>query len=271
MTKISISAWNINSRSKEGVYPEFLSESIPDSDIVVLSEVKNSSHFDEFCTKVEGYQFVSTNNIIGNDIAIAFKKGLEYKVFPNPKGNDLPNMLHVAFQINNKLINLFAVRVRISDGSIQDYKERFKQVKEFSRYMAQFENNLCVGDFNTSFIRGKMSDSLQTVSQLYEGKLTAHYNYHILKDYIERLDWSVYTPVDSYSWGLSLNNDDTIQYGYIKNDHLICSNKLFNNVEVAYDWSFVEDNLDSYLPQIKLKNIKPGYPDHAILNATLYI
>jgi len=111
-----------------------------------------------------------------------------------------------------------------------------------------------MGDLNNSRILGdESSTDYKDVKQLYKGKWTEYYNYHIIKQDFKEVGYDIYTPSKGYSWG-----------GYIKNDHIIAKNlKIFK-----YEYKQSNSEINKY---ISMGDYCPGIPDHAILTANTYI
>ncbi|PIO78100.1 endonuclease/exonuclease/phosphatase family protein [Streptococcus parauberis] len=283
MTQYSIATWNINQRSNKGggnipnlVIDELEKLSV---DIICLTEYVKSSNHVNFCKELDslGYSvFVDPRNeSFKNEILIAVKKKLakDTRIKVLPLGDLYPNFLHLKTRFDNTTLHIIGVRVQISyiderkpyheklPLKIQDAKERLEQINQVIRYVQNLNGNIClIGDFNNDhYFENQTVDSWKKNMEY----LQNYYSYPLLVQSIKNeINLENYSPTGEpdkvYSWiNKRLKKDNPKRY--IRNDH------LFSNVVVSnstYNWSFFK-NPD-------YKNII-GYPDHAILTATILI
>lgn len=280
MTQYSIATWNINQRSnKKGDNPNLVIDELEkmNLDIICLTEYVKSSNHTEFCESLEnlGYSvFVDPRNeILKNEILIAVKNNLaqDTKIKVIPLGELYPNFLHLETKIGNDVLHIIGVRVQISyiDKEqpyrvkfllqVQDAKERLEQIKHAISYIQNLTGKIClIGDFNNyHYLENQVVDSWKNDMRF----LQNYYSYPLLvKSIKNETNLKNYSPTgkadEVYSWINKKVKVDSLKR-YIRNDHLF-SNTVVNNV--TYNWDFLKN------PNYKNK---VGYPDHAILTASI--
>lgn len=277
MKNYKIITWNINQQSKNGKgnIPSLIIEKIKDlnADIICLTEyVKGNSHI-EFCNSLLklGYDIFADprNENLRNEILIAIKKNLvkETEVNILPFDNMYPNFLHLETKIDDKILHIIGVRVRIGfinshlsynkklPIQIQDSKDRMIQINNLINYIKNLTGNICViGDFNNHHY---LEDQEVNSWEFDKDFLQNYYSYPLLVQSMKNItNLKNYTPTGKlnkvYSWNNQNVSPDNVKR-YIRNDH------LFTNINVKniyYSWDF------------EFKN-KVSYPDHAILIATI--
>ncbi|HEM5234568.1 TPA: endonuclease/exonuclease/phosphatase family protein, partial [Streptococcus suis] len=153
------------------------------------------------------------------------------------------NFLRVTVNIFGKELNIIGTRIKTGGKDIiEDFKERKIQLDNLiSNLPASHENTIILGDFNNGFF--KQNDDVHS----YQGKAREFYSYPLLVKEMSQLGLTAYTPSDVNSWK------------YCKLDH------IFANVPISnenYSWKFLKN------PDYQNK---VGYPDHAILTATILL
>lgn len=274
---LKIMEWNLNFKSdREIKIASFIKERIENEDIIIFTEVVKNYSVLQFMRDLNEFNFHESYNTEGNQIIIAIRRDIKVtrviSKIPKISMNNSPNFLHIEVMINGLKYQLLGIRIRIDNGSEDDYKERRKQFEYFSNYISDLDNVIILGDFNNSYIRGDLEGSYSKTKKLYEknskGELlvTRFFNYHMMKDMIGE-DINVFTPSNKKSWGLKCT-DDRFDYGYIQNDHLMTSKSIFIE-EFDYDWDFVCKNKEKYCAMNVDKtgriDVEKGYPDHAVL------
>ncbi len=259
--------WNNKYEIKKFVVDRIMSE---EADIVIINEFVISKGWDYFQLKLEeyGYVWFMTHTTSQNGILIAINKNIDgldldgiKKYEQNKitteiksKSTEKPDFLQVELKISEKIVYVIGIRIIVGQYNEKDYKDRKKQLDSLIEHLSLQDNEnivIIAGDFNNSRICGEQTaDYDETVKKEYVGKLTEHYNYHIIKDAFKEKAFTMYTPEgEEFSWG-----------GYIKNDHIICKGvKNVNNLEYSKDCMESESKSKSPI----------GYPDHAILSGTI--
>jgi hypothetical protein len=282
--------WNINQRGGcgKGEIPLFVGNAINKSEasVIVLSEFirhDNRKAIAEFIKTINARYVCYCNgeHRDQNGILIAVKRGIESTitvVYANcledsaKEGKDQPDFYQLNFVYEKKELSLIGTRIKVRDGEEkEEYKYRRRQLSSLIDHIANLgtENVIVVGDFNNSYIRGKVSDRYIEAREEYrhngKGKPCVTfdtYNYQILKDCFSSIGMCLYTPEgNAYSWGFNKGNK---YKGYIKNDHIASRNLRISNVR--YDPSFISE-CEEYLNT--KGEIDPPCPDHAILRATI--
>lgn len=259
---MNIGCWNINQRAGVGalnIIPNLVFEELMkrNLDVIILTEFYESLNSQElllnlvnsnYTVKTSGY-FTNSNQIL-----IAVKNDLvtsDIDVYCFSNIDPLPNLLHL--RMND--INIIGTRIKIGgysryqDVVNQDFMDRRKQLNKLIDYASNLEGQILVmGDFNN----GKHNDF--DIDKTYKDVAREYFNYYLMKEDFETNNFLVHTPNESYSWKGNSNNQ-------CKLDHIITKN-IFEVSNLKYDWEFI-NNLD-YKEQV-------GYPDHAILTATISI
>ena len=282
MTHLTISTWNINQRSGLG-------ENIPDmvfnaisqlnSDIIVLTEyLKSNNHF-EFCEKLKLLDYnlylYSHTEKNQNEIMIGVKSKFVKRPLLHtlPQDKLSPDFLHLQIDYENTPLHIVGARVKIlpirSDLSyerklpllIKDAKDRLLQVNRITKYLQKLNGKiLLIGDFNNFHYFEN-----NTIDSWYHDKefLQNYYSYPILVAKMTEVNLTAYSPTGNYdevySW---INPNPKIGVDnmkrYIRNDHLFSNITEISNIQ--YNWKFTEQ--PNYVNKV-------GYPDHAILTATV--
>jgi len=149
--------------------------------------------------------------------------------------------LRVTVNISGKELNIIGTRIKTGGKDIiKDFKERKIQLDNLiSNLPTSHENTIVLGDFNNGFF--KQNDDIHS----YQGKAREFYSYPLLKSAMNKAGLTVYTPSDLNSWK------------YCKLDHIFANIPISNE---NYSWEFLKN--PDYKSQV-------GYPDHAILSATI--
>lgn len=286
---LSIIEWNLNARTGFPNYvipinliANVLSSKTPDiPDIFVFTEfVQTTGWLDLKLLLEKEYNIWVSPYVCGkNGICIGIRKdrGIEFVETKNEDDvfNNCPNapdFFEVKVKFRSDIISIIGTRIRIGNSNgnkgIQEQKQRFEQYQNLVAYISQKENEkiILVGDFNNSRILENESE--------YDGKDSKEYNfqkmgYYLKKKCSEKL--LLHTPSGLLSsigatWNFKKNG--AVQPKENKNfinkyDHLI-TNFSSNNIEcLEYQWDFLKFyNSDVFSTQ---NQIKPGFPDHAIL------
>ena len=278
---LKIIEWNLNCQSDKKVkIAGFIKDRIENEDIIIFTEIVKSDSVLQLMKELNEYNFYESYNTVGNQIIIATRRNIKVtriiSKIPKISIYNAPNFLHIEIMINGVKYQILGIRIRIDDGSEDDYKERRKQFEYFSNYVSDLDNVIILGDFNNSYIRGDLKSSHSRTKKLYkknnkgEPLPTRFFNYQMMKDIIGE-DIKTFTPSNKKSWGIKLI-DNNFDYGYIQNDHLMVS-KNISVEEVEYDWDFVDKNKGKYLSMDVDKtgriDVEKGYPDHAVLRVKL--
>lgn len=258
---INIGCWNINQRAGSQntnipalVFEELMKRNL---DIIVLTEFYESDNYQDLILSLinEHYSVrTSKYDINSNQILIAVKNELissEIHINYFDNVDTLPNLLHL--KIND--MNIIGTRIKIGGYSKtqnkinKDFIDRRNQLKKLIDFTSKLEGcTLILGDFNN----GKHSE--YDIDKTYKGVAREYYNYYLMKKDFESKNFIVHTPNESYSWK---GNSNT----YCKLDHII-TNAVSEVSDLKYDWGFI--NNSDYKEQV-------GYPDHAILSASISI
>ncbi len=258
---MKIACWNINQRSgsRKAVIPNLVLEELlkRDLDIIVLTEYSDTQNHKQFIYRLidAGYSVEKSGyDINTNQILIAVKRTLvtsdiELHYFDNIE--TLPNLLHL--KINNKL-NIVGTRIKIGgyanqEEANQEFLDRRMQLERMIDYISGLDGKIMLlGDLNN----GKHNELDE--DKTYKGLPREHYNYYLIKDLLRDKGFELHTPVESYSWKSSPKNQ-------CKLDHIVTKKISDSEItNVKYDWDFT-DRVD-YKKQV-------GFPDHAILTATI--
>lgn len=247
---MKVSTWNINQRSGQGKQiPEMIVHELAkqNSEIICLTEYVRADNHSLFCTKLQdmGYKIFEDVRTIdfGNQILIAIKNDLvnDCQVITIDNDDNNPNFLHVRVTIKGQELNIIGVRIKVGGENIfQDFKHRKSQLdKLISNLPAIHENTIVLGDFNNGYF--KQNDDIHS----YQGKAREFYSYPLLKSKMNKAGLTVHTPSEETSWK------------YCKLDHIFANIPISNE---NYSWEFLK-NADY--------NSRVGFPDHAILSASI--
>ncbi len=295
--EISIKEWNVNFGSDKDVeICAFAKEYIKGTDIIVFTEVVDNESIKDLLDTLDSsykkYTSAIRNVELYNQVIIAVKTGLEgclrtqQVIIDEEKWdlNCLPDICHIEITTSeDELINVIGTRVRIDGGSDVDYKNRCEQFRNLVKYIEALENVIVLGDFNNGMIKADSDKEYNVVKDKYElrwdnGKKKyvknplRFYNFHLMKHILgEKYSLKEIMGEES-SWGLSLYKE-ILTYGQLKNDQIITKNISLK--DAYYDWGYVRDNEWLYEDMLyknrfnRGNKINHGYPDHAILNATI--
>lgn len=251
--------WNINGRSKKDyVVPEFVSSDIinRNADIIIINEFSNV--YSTFQNKLENAGYYVIFNQERNDdnkVLIALKNKLcvdlskddVVEVIANNSKKEEPNFLQVTAKYNKK--SLFIIGTRIRSGKKLFKEEQYEVLKGYLESLNGIV--ICAGDFNA-------------------------WSSHISKNLGLPQNYTIYTPYytggyenpDTWSYiGKSEESDETYKSLI---DHIIVKDTLVINPE--YSWDFMKNSEKyNYLTTESYKSGTDmrGYPDHAILTATI--
>lgn len=262
MKKIII--WNINQRNnycKTNFIPSLVIDSINGkADIIILTEFyKIKSWETEFAAKLLDYNICTSDNET-NQIMIAIKKDMniiETYTWKSSYDEDKPDYLEVVIEDNEIRIHIIGVRVlvnrynyNIKEEVNNEMRKRKKQCDCLVDRIHYLVKSDCIiiggGDFNTGR-RDNRND---------------YWNRNILADTLGS-SIKVYTPEgcshEAYK-GKNAGCPDHIIYSVSK--------RVVINVE-PYNWEYVAKDIMKYPDKEYTKNIKPPYPDHAMIKASI--
>lgn len=290
---LSIIEWNLNARTG---FPNYV---IPTNLIskVLLSKTPDVFVFTEFVQTTgwldlkllleNEYDIWVSPYVCGkNGICIGIRKdrGIEFVETKNEDDvfNNCPNapdFFEVKVKFRSDIISIIGTRIRIGNVNgnkgIQEQKQRFLQYRNLVDYISEKENIILVGDFNNSRILGNEDESkIKKINEIYYDKDSKEHNFQKMRYYLtekcsEKL--LLHTPSGLLSsigaiWNSekkgAIQPKEDIKF-INKYDHLI-TNFSSNNIEcLEYQWDFLKFyNSDVFSTQ---NQIKPGFPDHAIL------
>lgn len=149
-----------------------------------------------------------------------------------------PHMMHLQITNDSTSIELITVRILVSSGNKEDYKDRKKQWEGVMNYIATLPDKshiILTGDFNHGVISNNIAN--------YKTKSREFFNYQMILSDIENNGIELY-PIDSMSYK-----------GYMKIDHLITGDKIVVD-DAVYNDMFVD-----------IAGI--GIPDHSSIVASL--
>lgn len=258
---MKIACWNINQRSgsRNTEIPILVFEELQkrNLDVIVLTEYSDTQNHENFINKLihAGYSVKKTRYEKNtNQILIAVKHTLvvsdiEVNYFDNIE--TLPNLLHL--KINNKW-NIVGTRIKIGsyanqEEANQEFQDRRMQLERMIDYISGLDGKIMLlGDLNN----GKHNELDK--DKTYRGLAREHFNYYLIKELLRDKGFKLHTPVESYSWKSSPKNQ-------CKLDHIVTKQISDSEItNVKYDWDFT-DRVD-YKKEV-------GFPDHAILTATI--
>ena len=281
MTQLKILNWNVNQRSGLGEQiPDVVVNELKhlDADIVCLTEyVKGKSHF-EFCEQLKslGYSLFMYPEYIKkfqNEILIAIKT--KFVTLPRittfPKEEMFPDFLHLQIDLEGSPLHIIGARIKIATINnklpynrklpllVKDAKERLLQIEYITEYVRKLNGNILImGDFNNyHYFEHQKTDSWEHDKEF----LQNYYSYPLVVEKMNEVNLATYSPTGNYdevySWINPKIRADNIKR-YIRNDHLFSN--LAEISDIKYSWEFTKNP--------KYQN-KVGFPDHAILSASI--
>lgn len=263
--KRKVLGWNINQRSGLGKeVPELVVQELldQDADIIVLTEVVKNDSLPAFIQKMNeaGYESAISRNENTNEVCILWKKELYHLVLVDDslitaKDNDNPNYLMVRLTDDDKEFNVVGYRIRVGNKeSTEEYKCRARQMKIVTNKLSELtEPTMVVTDSNN----------------LRRGATTKEWNLSVLDTMLAEVGYERNTPN-----GSSIYADRPVSTEYeFAEDHVITRRITISDVQ--YDRDFVKRDTDIYkwgkdfTKRIEgtsfYRQIKVGYPDHAII------
>ncbi|WP_017210155.1 hypothetical protein [Clostridium beijerinckii] len=280
---MKIVEWNIHQMTNlkgTNMIPKLVIEELKEqvADIIVLTEFFKVTDWTGFVNELAEYNtFVSDNSKNNqNDVLIAVKKELriiKVKDIGCIKENNNPNFLSVDVEIEDKILSIIGVRIRVESINRKYYKtdEEYEKVMKKEKENRRKQNNIIlnhichiknpiivIGDFN-NFRRGYKDEvwCMDMVKGSYEK--------------------NGFTMADIKGESINQETHD-IKYQFAE-DHLIAKNVEVSNPE--YNRNFVERDKNIYKwgrdfsflynDKDKWNNeyVQSPYPDHAILTATI--
>jgi len=260
-----IISWNINQRS--GYYnrnveiPNLVIAELTrqNADVIVLNEYKHCKSFEDILCGM-GYFILTDKNPLGNEILIAVKKNClncirSEIVYPQNKGDNWPNFLHVEAQLYGISVTIIGIRIRRDD-----FVSQFKKIKEHLNTIDKNKNVICVGDFNawSSRIKNKygLPDGYYILTPTVDEKAPIELKSCFIDNDTKEMIYK------QYKWSFVHENGDRSPL-----DHIIY--KGFHEPIIDYSWKFRELQPSIYKNENgnDVYNQYPPYPDHAILSA----
>ena len=184
---------------------------------------------------------------------------------------EFPDFLHLQIDFEGAPLHIIGARIKIAtiDNTlpynrklpllVKDAKERLLQIEYITEYVRKLNGNiLLMGDFNNfHYFEHQKIDSWEHDKEF----LQNYYSYPLLVAKMSEVNLATYSPTGNYnevySWINPIIRADNIKR-YIRNDHLFSN--LTEISDIKYSWEFTKNP--------KYQN-KVGFPDHAILSATI--
>ena len=289
--ELSIAEWNLNfGADKNAKVATFLKNYLKKLDIIIFTEVIYNQSIMDLMTELEDaytpYCSRAYNEGWHNQVIVMVKNDIvgieiEQKMIDESVWcmEEMPDMVHLNVTYRAKSYQLIGVRVKIDSGRTDEnnYKYRYTQFCNLTKYMSKMDNIILLGDFNNGMIKADSRLPYEEVKMQYEytwkdkkriKSLLRFYNFHLMKKELGNSYILEEVSGEDSSWGLRIINGQ-LNYGTIKNDQVII--KQMEVVESYYDWSFVREHEMEYylmLEQNRYKKgnkIEHGYPDHAML------
>lgn len=289
--ELNILEWNLNfGADKHSRVAPFLKNYLKNVDIIIFTEVIYNQSIINLLGELEDeyvpYCSKTYNDGWHNQVIILVKKyiegiEIEQKEIDESIWNleELPDIVHLCVSYKTKTYQLMGARIKIDINRTDenDYKLRYSQFCNLTKYMSQMDNVIMLGDFNNGMIKADSKLLYEEVKTKYEytwkeGKriksLLRFYNFHLMKKGLG--DSYILEEIygEDSSWGLRIV-DNQLSYGIIKNDQLIT--KQIEVLEAYYDWTFVKEHEIKYWTMLEDNRYKEGnkiqhgYPDHAQL------
>ena len=142
---------------------------------------------------------------------------------------------------------------------VKDAKERLLQIEYITEYVRKLNGKiLLMGDFNNfHYFEHQKTDSWEHDKEF----LQNYYSYPLVVEKMNEVNLATYSPTGNYdevySWINPKIRADNIKR-YIRNDHLFSN--LAEISDIKYIWEFTKN--PNYQNKV-------GFPDHAILSATI--
>lgn len=149
-----------------------------------------------------------------------------------------PHMMHLRITSGSMVVDLITVKILVSDGGKQDYKDRKKQWDKVINYIANLPDKshiIMTGNFNHGVI--------STNATTYKSKPREFFNYQMIISDTKKNDIALY-PIDGMSYK-----------GYMKTDHLITGDKIVVDNAIYRDMFAGTSGI--------------GVPEHSIIVADL--
>lgn len=158
MEKIHILEWNINQRGgNSSDIPMWIVDEFEESHIVVLTEFCRKGNWQEFINETEkkGYNFVFSENSIGNDILIAVKKSCSIigdPIFVLCGGrDDIPENLRVDIRIGDNMVSVLGVRIKDLGRVPNRYTKKKIEMQWLMEWIKDITNPIVIaGDFKNN-------------------------------------------------------------------------------------------------------------------------
>ena len=278
--RIKICEWNIHHQGgcSSETTPGWVVAELKDQDIVVLTEFPTDVAAGSAAARVNakadvssqsrklvfgelqkaGFACFPSNNQDGNDVLIAIKESLITESKPefhccNPYCNEdqlIPENAIVELKIGDRDLVVVGVRIR----TLEHFKARKAQFESLVDELKKLSDRpvLIAGDWN----HGKV------------GSADKHWSLELMERRLGELNYSV-----SPKKGSSIFQENG--YCDFPDDHFIVNQAMLCLEEVKYDRGFAERHSSIYKWGRNFCNwpsdesVRPPYPDHAMLKATL--
>lgn len=251
---IKVLEWNINKRTRTSFVELFVCERIlmQEADVVCLVEYTEDLRIKKALEKI--YWISESVRSNGNQILLAVKKSFVKEqpvIVRNYDEDSCYNFLHIRINtLDGKEVSVLGVRLLTGGG--KNSIDAKKQTPPLNRYLKSLnEPFLCVGDFNIREYRMSYWFPEFRIQEIEPGKKKIEQaSYFFPKSYCEPFIGT---------------------FGIL--DHILAPKEV--SVSAKYNWDFVNDH-NTYPSINEIKNgcywnIKPGFPDHAMLIANVTV
>lgn len=275
---MKILEWNVNQRANhintEDI-PPFIAQALwgEDPDFFVLTECYKVKHLSSFIESMNQYDlFISDNSCHHqNEIVIGVRKS-----FPNASvvssmesgvENQNPNFLHVAVEVDGRILNIMGVRIRVprnASCSVESQTYRLNQLDLLLDHIDSMEEpTILVGDFN-NYRRGLSPATLEMKRDTGASKCTL-WNMSVLRERFHEVGYDMYTP-EGFSWGWENPN---VKYQFAQDHAFLKGVILAQNDLDGTEYCYYVDEFMNLAPDIYvehgIKGILPPNPDHKML------
>lgn len=271
--------WNLNLRANHSdivEIPSFVSTALleEDPDFFVLTEFHKVEKWEEFKDVMADYQLFFTENSQFNesDVCIGIRNSWEdvqrVDFFDSLPENRHPNFLHVAVEMEGRVLNIMGVRIRVpTDKTVSSASEenqifRLDQLKYLEEQIASVaEPVVIVGDFN-NYRRGLSTATFDPNGQA----SCALWNMTVLQENFLELDYTMHTP-EGFSWGGDNGNPKYLcahDHCFTKGVNLVAGVTDGNNYQGHYLDEFMKFAPEVYGEE-GIKGVETPYPDHKML------
>lgn len=296
---LSVLEWNINGRSGRPGY--VIPVTLIANEILtfrphffVLTEFIPSAGWSDLKALLErDYQlFFSPYRPYRNGVCIGVRLEADIQVLSvgglpeSENGDEMPDYYEVKLRLRSIPLSLSGARIIIDRTKEQDktkavrrqeQAQRFAQFRRLAQHLSTLDHVIALGDFNNSRILGDEGELEPTaIDRIYRDKDSLEHNFQKMRlslDQVSNGRLSLYTPKGDLSsvgarWGCKAGNGEPpaadLSHRH-KYDHLI-TNLVPETVE--YRWDFLKHYRREQFSS-QHDGVAEGFPDHAILLATL--